>query len=83
MDYALQASKSTDDLPVSATEIYSEVVNIFELKHNAASEYKTKEIPEKFQASHLVEDTLDRLSELAAEVLLQKKPIFEERDMDE
>ena len=60
MDYALQTSKSTDDLPVSATDIYSEVVNIFELKHNAESEYKTKEIPEKFKVSHLVENTLDK-----------------------
>ena len=83
MDYALQTSQSVDDLPVSTTDIYSEVVNIFELKHNAASEYRTKEIPEKFSASHLVESTLDKLSELAAKLLLQKKPIFQERDMEE
>ena len=83
MDYALQTSRSVDDLPVSTTDIYSEVVNIFELKHNAASEYRTKEIPEKFSASHLVESTLDKLSELAAKLLLQKKPIFQERDMEE
>ena len=83
MDYALQTSQSVDDLPVSTTDIYSEVVNIFELKHNAASEYRTKEIPEKFSASHLVESTLDKLSELAANLLLQKKPIFQERDMEE
>ena len=83
MDYALQTSQSVDDLPVSTTDIYSEVVNIFELKHNAASEYRTKEIPEKFSASPLVESTLDKLSELAAKLLLQKKPIFQERDMEE
>ena len=83
MDYALQTSQSVDDLPLSTTDIYSEVVNIFELKHNAASEYRTKEIPEKFSASHLVESTLDKLSELAAKLLLQKKPIFQERDMEE
>ena len=81
MEYALQTSNSSDDLPVSTTDIYSEAVNIFELKHNAASEYRTKEIPEKFNSSHLLESTLDKLSELAAELLLQKKPIFEERDM--
>ncbi|KAL9965331.1 hypothetical protein ACROYT_G029119 [Oculina patagonica] len=46
LEYSIQESKSTD-LPVSATDIYSEVVNIFELKHNAESEYKSKEIPEK------------------------------------
>ena len=83
MEYALQTSKSTDDLPVSATDIYSEVVNIFELKHSAASEYRTKVIPEEFSASHLAESTLDNLSELAAKLLLEKKPIFQERDMEE
>ena len=83
MDYALQTSKSTDDLPVSTTDIYSEVVNIFELKRNASSEFKTEEIPEKFKGSLLVENTLDVLSEFAAELLLQKKSIFEERDMEE
>ena len=82
MEYALQKSKSTD-LPVSTTDIYSEVVNIFELKHNAASEFKTKEIPGKFKGSLLVENTLDILSEFAATLLLKKKPIFEERDMEE
>ena len=81
MEYALQTSKNTDDLPVSATDIYSEVVNIFELKHSAASEYRTKVIPEEFSALHLAESTLDNLSELAAKLLLQKKPIFQERDM--
>ena len=83
MEYALQTSKSADDLPVSTTDIYSEVVNIFELKHNAASEFKTKEIPGKFKGSLLVENTLDILSEFAAKLLLKKKPIFEERDMEE
>ena len=81
LEYALQTSKSTDDLPVSATDIYSAAVNTFELKHNTASEYRRKEIPEKFNASHLVESTLDKLSELAAKLLLQKKPTFEEREM--
>ena len=81
MEYVLQTSKNSDDLPVSTTDIYSEAVNIFELKHNAASEYRTKEIPEKFNASHLVESTLDKLSDLAAKLLLQREPIFEEREM--
>ena len=82
LEYALQTSKNTADLPVSTTDIYSEAVNMFELKHNAASEYRTKEIPEKFNASDLIESTLDKLSELAAELLLHKKPIFEEREME-
>jgi len=82
MEYALQTSKSTDDLPVSITDIYSEVMNIFELKHDAASEYRAKEIPEEFNPSHEMESTLDKLSELAADLLLKKKPIFEKRDME-
>ena len=83
MEYALQTSKNTDHLPMSTTDIYSEVVKIFELKHNAASEFKAKEIPEKHKGSNLVENTLDKLSEFAAKLLLLKKSIFEERDMDE
>ena len=83
MEYALQTSRSPDDLPVSTTDVYSEVVNIFELKHSATSEYRTKEIPEEFNASHVVESRLDKLSELAAKLLLQKKPIFQDRDMEE
>ncbi|KAL9965330.1 hypothetical protein ACROYT_G029117 [Oculina patagonica] len=82
LEYTLQESKSRD-LPVSATDIYSNVVNIFELKHNAESEYKTKEIPEKHKASDVVESTLDKLSELAAQLLLQQRPIFNERDIEE
>ena len=83
LEYTLQVSKSTGDLPVSATDIYSEVVNIFELKHNAESEYKSKEIPAEHKASDVVESTLDKLSELAAQLLLQQRPIFDERDMKE
>ncbi|KAL9965337.1 hypothetical protein ACROYT_G029125 [Oculina patagonica] len=82
LEYTLQESKSTD-LPVSATDIYSEVVNIFELRHNAESEYKSKEIPEEHKASDVVESTLDKLSELAAQLLLEKRPVFDERDMKE
>ena len=84
MEHALQTSKSSDDLLVSATDIYSKVVNIFELKHNAASEYRTKALPEKFKAQPaLAKSTLDKLSEFAAQLLFEKKPVFEERDMEE
>ncbi|KAL9970378.1 hypothetical protein ACROYT_G022742 [Oculina patagonica] len=82
LEYTLQESKSTDH-PVSATDIYSDVVSIFELKHNAESEYKTKEIPEEHKASDVVESTLDKLSELAAQMLLKKRPVFGEGDMKE
>ena len=64
---------------VMKNDIYSEAVNMFELKHYAASEYRTKEIPEKFNASHLVESTLDKLSELATKLLSQKKKLLREK----
>ena len=86
LEYTLRESKCTGDLPVSATDIYFDVVNIFELKHNAESEYKTKEIPEEHKVSNVVEtveSTLDKLSELAAQPLLQQRPIFDEKDMKE
>ena len=83
LEYTLQESKCTGGLPVSATDIYFDVVNIFELKHNAESEYKTKEIPEERKVSNVVESTLDKLSELAAQLLLQQRPIFDEKDMKE
>ena len=83
LEYTLQESKCTGDLTVSATDIYFDVVNIFELKHNAESEYKTKEIPEEHKTSDVVESTLDKLSELAAQLLLQQRQMFDERDMEE
>jgi hypothetical protein len=83
MKDAFQTSKNTDDLPVSATDIYTKVVKNFELKHNAKSEYREKAIPVKSKPLPLIEITLDKLSKLAAELLLQDKYFFEETDMVE
>ncbi len=83
LEFHLQNSKSTGYLPVlpvSATDIYSEVVNTFELKHNVEFGCKTKEIPDNLDPSNVVGSTLNKLSELAAQLL--QRPIFDERDLD-
>ena len=67
MEYLLQESLSSDILPVKASDLYFEVFNKFVLDH------KRKEIPS--------ESTLEKLSELAAQLLLKKKFSFGEEDM--
>ena len=42
MEYTLTESENSHDLPVSITDIYTKLVDIFELKHCAESEYKKK-----------------------------------------
>ena len=42
MEYTLAESENPDDLPVSTTDIYTKLVDIFELKHCTESEYKQK-----------------------------------------
>ena len=67
MEYLLKESKSTDTLPVKTSDLYFEIVNRFILDHNK------KEVPS--------EDTLDKLSELAAQLLLENRFLFVEEDM--
>ena len=68
MEYLLKESLSTaDSLPVKASDLYFVVFNKFVLDH------KRKEIPS--------ESTLDKLSELAAHLLLKKKFLFVKEDM--
>ena len=69
MEYILQESNYTEDLPVSTGELYFEVFKNFELKHN------------KNKSSHFDENTLDKVSEFAARLLVEKKFIFTEGDM--
>ena len=69
MEYVLQKSKSTDDLPISASDLYFEVFNIFKEKHN------------KNEVSHFDETFLDKLSKFAAELLLEFKFLFGEEEM--
>ena len=70
VEYILKKSNSTEDIPVSTSELYHEVLNIFMLKHN------------KSKSSHFDETTLDKLSEFAAGLLVEKKFLFTEGDMN-
>ena len=69
MEYVLQESKSTEDLPISASDLYFEVFNIFREKHD------------KNEVSHLDEPFLVELSKFAAELLLEKKFLFSEEEL--
>ena len=82
MEYTLAESENPDDLPVSTTDIYTKLVDIFELKHCAESEYRQKEIPEHFKPPPVIKNTLEKLSELAAKLLLAGKVTFDEREME-
>ena len=82
MEYTLTESENPDDLPVSTTDVYTKLIEIFELKHCAESEYRQKEIPEQFKAPPVIKNTLDKLSKLAAKLLVERKPTFDEREME-
>ena len=69
MEYVLKESKSTEDLPISASDLYFEVFNIFKEKHN------------KNEVPHFDETFLDELSKFAAELLGEKKFLFGEEEM--
>ena len=69
MEYVLQESKSTEDLPISASDLYFEVLNIFREKHD------------KNEVSNFDETFLDKLSKFAAELLLEKKFLFSEEEL--
>ena len=62
-EYILNDTKNTDALPVKTSDLYFEVINIFVQKHD-----KKKKLS--------LEDTLDKLSELAAQLLLEKRFLF-------
>ena len=82
MEYTLTESGNPQDLPVSTTDIYTKLVDIFELKHCADSEYRQKEIPEHFKPPPVIKNTLEKLSELAAKLLFKEKPTFDESEME-
>ena len=82
MGYTFSKSENPQDLPVSTTDIYTKLVDIFELKHCAESEYRQREIPEQFKPPPVIKNTLDKLSKLAAKLLLEGKPTFDGREME-
>ena len=69
MEYVLKESKTTEDLPISASDLYFEVFNIFKEKHN------------KNEVPHFDETFLDELSKFAVELLKEKKFLSGEEEM--
>ncbi|XP_066026771.1 NACHT, LRR and PYD domains-containing protein 12-like [Pocillopora verrucosa] len=67
-EYTLRQPKKNNPLPVKTSDLYDEVVNMFVQKHNR-----------KKRAS--LEETLDELSKLAAQLLMEKKFLFLKEDL--
>ena len=82
MEYTLTESENPFDLPVSATDIYTKLVYMFELKLNVESEYRHKKIPDQFKPPPVIKKTLEKLSKLAAKLLLEGKRTFDESEME-
>ena len=70
-EYILKKSKRLEDLPVSVSNLYDEVLNIFTTNHIE------KKIPNFIRR----ESTLDVLSKFAADSLLKGMYLFEEEEM--
>ena len=82
MEYILTESENPHDLPVSATDIYTKLVDVFELEFNVELGYRQKEIPEQFRPPPVIKNILEKLSKLAAKLLLERKPTFDESEME-
>ena len=68
-EWILKASGSSEDLPVKISELYSEVLTVFERNHI------------KKKQTRLGESTLDKLSDFAAQLLLSRRFEFTEEEM--
>ena len=68
-EWILKESNSSEDLPVKISELYSEVLTVFETNHI------------KKKQTVLGESTLDKLSDFAAQSLLSRKFEFTEEEM--
>ena len=68
-EWILKASGSSEDLPVKISELYSEVLTVFERNHI------------KKKQTRLGESTLDKLSDFAAQSLLSRRFEFTEEEM--
>ncbi|KAK3719568.1 hypothetical protein QZH41_006860 [Actinostola sp. cb2023] len=75
-------SKTEGDLPVTITDLYSEVVELFQMKLNTKSEYRATAIPEQPNVQPAIENTMVKLSKLAAKTMMGKELIFEEDDFE-
>ena len=68
-EYILNKSMNADALPVKTSDLYFEVVNMFLRQHDKKKGYPPG-------------NTLNKLSELAAQFLLEKRFLFDEVDMN-
>ena len=68
-EWILKASGSSEDLPVKISELYSEVLTVFERNHSRKKQ------------TVLGESTLDKLSDFAAQSLLSRRFEFTEEEM--
>ena len=68
-EWILKASNSSEDLPVKISELYSEVLTVFERNHSRKKQ------------TVLGESTLDKLSDFAAQSLLSRRFEFTEEEM--
>ncbi|CAH3137718.1 unnamed protein product [Pocillopora meandrina] len=67
-EYTLQQPKKNNPLPVKTSDLYDEVVHMFVQKHDR-------------KKSASVEETLDELSKLAAQLLEERKFLFLKEDL--
>lgn len=81
MEWYITNSKTVENLPVTTADLYSEVIKIFEVKHHSMSQYRKDPIPQHLTVPPVVEDTLSKLSELAALFMKKGKYIFDEDDL--
>lgn len=81
MEWYITNSKTFENLPVTTADLYSEVIKIFEVKHHSMSQYRKDPIPQHFTVPPVVEDTLSKLSELAALFMKEDKYVFDEDNL--
>ena len=67
-EYTLQQPKKNNPLPVKTSDLYDEVVNMFVRRHDTKKRASLKK-------------TLDELSKLAAQLLLERKFLFLKEDL--
>ena len=67
-EYTLQQPKKNNPLPVKTSDLYDEVVNMFVRRHDTKKRASLKK-------------TLDELSKLAAQLLLERKFLFFKEDL--
>ena len=74
-------SGTQKSLPTTITALYSEVLELFELKHHFKSQYKAKEVPKNYNVPNVIKETVEKLSQLAAATHRTNKFFFNDKDI--